>query len=99
MEHKIILATWKTKEKLAEIIHSYEEEGWSVAALGEVFGGDLLVLVKDGNRYKHEIMPVFLKTKEKLKDILSEKETSDWQVCSIGECFGNVLMIFKKRVS
>ena len=99
MEHKIIPATWKSKETLLEKIKSHEKEQWSVAALGEIFGGDLLILVKNGKYYEHEMIPVMVKTRKKVEGIIAEKEAEGWQVCAIGECFDNAIMIVKKHRS
>lgn len=96
MKHKIIPATWKTKEALLDVIRSHERDKWSVAALGTIFGSDVLVLVNDGSSYAHEMISIFWKTKNKLKEILVEKEISGWRVCAIGECFGSSIMILKK---
>lgn len=99
MEHKIIPSTWKSKESLFEIIKEYEKEQWSVAANGEIFGGDVLILVKDGNAYEHEMIPIMFKTMEKLNEAIAEKIGEGWQVASIGECFGSAIMIVKKQIT
>jgi len=98
MEHKIIAATWKSPDSLFEIIQSHESEQWSVAALGEVFGGDVLVLVKDGSSYEHELVKVLFKTREKIKSLIAEKEADRWQVCALGECFGSSILILKRQL-
>ena len=98
MEHKIIPATWKSKESLFGIIKEHEKQQWSVAANGEVFGGDILILVKDGNSYTHEMIPIMFKTKDKLNEVIAEKIGEGWQVASIGECFGSAVMIVKKQM-
>ncbi len=97
MEHKFISATWKTKDGLEEIIKTHQREGWSVAALGEVFGGQVLILTKDGNYYEHDIISTMWKTSKKLEEAVSRKGIEGWQVCAVGECFGSGLLISKKR--
>ena len=99
MEHKIIPATFKTREALLKVIEEHEGEGWSVAAMGVVFGGDILVLLKGAHKYEHEVVPVMLKTRDKVEEIIVEKEVEGWQVAAIGEHFGGVLMVLKKVVS
>jgi len=69
-----------------------------LAANGEVFGGDILILVKDGNSYTHEMIPIMFKTKDKLNEVIAEKIGEGWQVASIGECFGSAVMIVKKQM-
>ena len=98
MEHKIIPAMWKSREGLATLIEGAEQEGWSVAALGEVFGNELLVMVNDGSAYHHEITSVLLKDRKKVESIITEKEKDGWQVCAIGEVFGSNIMILKRQV-
>jgi allophanate hydrolase subunit 1 len=98
MEHKIIPATWKTKEALLEQIRNHEADGWSVAALGDVFGSSLLVLTRGAHKYEHDVIPVMLKTREKVEEIIQEKAAENWQVAAIGEHFGGVLMILKRLV-
>ncbi|MBU0641448.1 MAG: hypothetical protein KKB50_21515 [Planctomycetes bacterium] len=97
MEHKLIPTTWRTKEGLAEVIRTHEQDGWSVAALGSAFGGERLVLLKDGQAYEHEVLSALWKTPEGMAKIIAEKEHSGWQTCAIGECFGSNLLILKRR--
>ena len=98
MEHKIISATWKSKEALSDIISAHEDEGWSVAALGDVFGSNLLIFIKDGRKYSHQIEATLFKTKEKLQKIIADKEKEGLQVCAIGECFGGSITILKREI-
>lgn len=98
MEHKIIPATWKTREALLEQIRVHDAEGWSVAALGDVFGSSILVLSKGTHKYEHDVVPVMLKTRDRVEEIIQEKAAVGWQVCAIGEHFGGVLMILKKLI-
>ena len=98
MEHKIIPSTWKSKEALLKLIKEYEADGWGVSALGEIFGGDILVLTKDDHRYEHEMVPVMFKTKEQLMGVVADVIGGGGQVCAIGECFGSNIMIIKKEV-
>jgi len=98
MEHKIIPATWKSREALLNQIRDHEADGWSVAALGEVFGSSLLVLTKGAHRYEHDVVPVMLKTRDRVEEIIQEKAVEGWQVAAIGEHFGGVLMILKKLI-
>ena len=53
MEHKIIQAALKTREALVDVIELHEKDGWSVAAMGETLGGNLLIMVKAGGYYEH----------------------------------------------
>lgn len=99
MEHKIIPSTWKTKDALLKIIKEHEADGWSVAALGASFGGDILVMIRGTHRYEHEVIPVMLKTRDQVREIIEEHDAESWQVCAIGEHFGGVLMILKKLIS
>ena len=98
MEHKIIPAMWKSREGLATLIEGAEQEGWSVGALGEVFGNVLLVMVNDGQTYQHEMISVLLKDRIKVKSIIAQKEIEGWQVCAIGEVFGSNIMILKRQM-
>ncbi len=98
MEHKLIPATWKSREGLEKVIRDGEADGWSVAALGEVMGGTLLVVIRDGKLYEHQIMSVMTKTGNKVGEILAEKNPEAWQVCALGECFGGVIMIMKREL-
>lgn len=97
MEHKIIQAAFKTMSGLMEVIELHEQDGWSVAAMGETLGGNLLILVKDGVYYVHQAVPIFWKTRRKLEAFIREKERENWQVCAMGECFGNLTAIMKRR--
>jgi hypothetical protein len=99
MQHKIIPATFKTKDALVKVIQDHEAEGWSVAAMGVIFGGDILVLQKGAHKYEHEVVPVMLKTRDRVEEIIVEKEAEGWQVAAIGEHFGGVLMVMKRVVS
>ena len=98
MQHKVVTATWKSKEALDKMIHSYEKEDWSVVALGDVFGANLLVFSNDGHKYEHEVTPTLFKTQKKLEEIITNKEKDNWEVCAIGECFGNAITIFRRRL-
>ena len=98
MEHRLIPATWKSREGLEQIIRDGEAEGWSVTALGEVMGGTLLVAIRDGKNYEHQILSVMARTENKVGEILAEKNPDAWQVCAIGECFGSVIMIMKREL-
>ncbi|TKJ40056.1 hypothetical protein CEE37_09980 [candidate division LCP-89 bacterium B3_LCP] len=98
MEHKTISATWKTREALVKQIKEEEKEGWSVAAMGEIFGSDILVMSRGSHRYEHDVVPVMLKTRSKVDEIIQEKSTEGWQICAIGEHFGGVLMVLKRVV-
>jgi hypothetical protein len=97
MEHKMMKTTWKTTESVKKEIASHEKEAWSVAAMGEVFGANLLLLVRDGKRYEHEVTSVMFKTSERIAELLDEKAEHGWQACAIGECFGGVLLITKRE--
>lgn len=96
MEHKLIRATWKSSKGLIDIISKCEVGGWSVAALGEIFGGNVLVFLKDGNYYTHEVIQIFWKLREKVTEIIQKKEEDGWQVAAIGDCLGSSVVILKK---
>ncbi len=98
MEHKIIPATFKTKEGLLQVIQEHEADGWSVSALGASFGGDILVLTRGAHKYEHDLIPVMLKTRGQVQEIIDEHAADNWQVCAIGDHFGGVLMILKRLV-
>jgi hypothetical protein len=97
MEHKVVKTTWKSTDALKKEIAAHEAEQWSVAAMGEVFGANLLVLVRDGKRYDHDVTSVMFKTSERVIELLNEKQKKGWQACAIGECFGGVLLIAKRE--
>ncbi|MBN2054609.1 hypothetical protein JW905_06790 [bacterium] len=98
MLHKIIPATLKTQQALIDSIATHEKDRWHVVSMGEVFGGDVLVVVKDGRQYEHKVFPVIWKSRSELEAIIREYEKKDWVMCAIGECFGCNLMVLKREV-
>jgi len=96
MEHRIVQASWKSRGSLAKVISEMEEEGWSVATLGEVFNGSVLVMMRDGSRWSHEVIQLFWKMRDGVEQMVKEKEKAGWQVAAIGDCLGGAVMILKK---
>jgi hypothetical protein len=99
MEHRIVPANWKSRGSLARVIAEMEEEGWSVATLGEVFNGSLLVMTRDGGKWSHEVVQLFWKMRDNVEHMIHEREKQGWQVAAIGDCLGGAIMILKKPVS
>ena len=74
MKHKIFWATWKSASSLEKTILQNEPDGWSVAGMGEVFGGSILILVNDGKAYRHKILQVFWSLKDRLTEIVEQEQ-------------------------
>jgi len=92
----MIPASWKSAGALKKVIETKEQEGWSVVALGEISGSNVLILVDDGRKYEHEIIQIFWSLRGKIAEILAEKQKSGWYVATVGNCLGSSLMIIKR---
>ncbi len=99
MEHRIVPANWKSRGSLAKVISEMEADGWSVATLGEVFNGSMLVMTRDSRHWTHEVMQLFWKMRDTVEQTIREREKDGWQVAAIGDCLGGTIMILKKPVS
>jgi hypothetical protein len=98
MEHRIVPANWKSRGSLQKVIVEMEAEGWSVATLGEVFNGSMLVMTRDSMKWTHEVVQLFWKMRDNVEQMIREKEKIGWQVAAIGDCLGGAIMILKKPV-
>lgn len=98
MEHKMVKADWKSSGQLSDVIRKNEKKGWSVVSLGDVFGGSLLVLARDGIRYEHQVVQIFWKLKGKVSRIIAERQREGWQVAAIGNALGGTLLVMKRRL-
>jgi hypothetical protein len=98
MEHRVLPATWKSRGSLSRVISDMESTGWSVATLGEVFSGSILVMVRDGTMWVHEVVQLFWKMKDNVAGVIQEREREGWRVAAIGDCLGGTVMILKKQV-
>jgi hypothetical protein len=96
MKHRILWATWKSASSLEKTISDNQPKGWSVAGMGEVFGGSILVLVNDGIVYKHKIIQIFWSLKERLTEIVEQEQDESWEVAALGTCLGSTLLVLKK---
>lgn len=100
MEHKIIPASWKSSGGLRKVIAENEPEGWSVAALGEVFGGNVLVLIrpKDSDTvWEHDVLQLFWKLRDSVASLIRDRQQEGWQVATIGNALGSSLLIMKRK--
>ncbi len=98
MEHRVITASWKSRGSLEKVIRDLEPDGWSVATLGEVFTGSILVLIRSGGVWNHEVIQLYWKMKDNVAQLVKEKEKEGWTVAAIGDCLGGAVMIVKKQV-
>ncbi len=98
MRHLIVPATWKSAGALKKLIEEKERDGWSVSALGEVGGGNVLIMVDDGRVYQHDIIQVFWSLRGKIAEIIGRKQKEGWMVATVGSCLGSSLMILKREV-
>lgn len=98
MEHKLVDSGWESPEQLRDIIKDLEREGWSVAAIGDIFGEDIMVLVRfDETPANHEIIPVDVSSMPELKMVIAEKIAEGYEICAIGECSGKPIIVAKKN--
>ena len=98
MKHLMIPASWKSAAAMKKTVESREKQGWHVAALADVSGANMLIMVDDGDKYEHEIIQVFWSLKGKVSDIIVEKEKEDWIVATLGACLGSSLLIIKRKI-
>lgn len=98
MRHMMIPASWKSAGALKKVIETKEQEGWSVAALGEISGSNVLIMVDDGRKYEHEIIQIFWSLRGKIAEILAEKQKTGWFVATVGNCLGSSMMVIKRVV-
>lgn len=98
MKHLMIPASWKSATAMKKTIESKEKQGWQVAALADVSGANMLIMVDDGNKYKHEVVQVFWSLKSKVSDIIEEKQSEGWIVATLGACLGSSLLIMKRKI-
>ena len=99
MEHKLIPASWRSSGGLKKVIQEHERDGWEVAALGEIFGGNVLVMFRDGeSSYEHEVIQIFWKLRDSVSSMIREKQREGWQVAAIGDALGGSLLILKRLV-
>ena len=83
---------------MKKTIESREKDNWNVVALGDISGGNMLILANDGYKYEHEIIQIFWSLRGKVSDIIAEKQDDGWEVATIGACLGSSLLIMKRRI-
>ena len=93
----MIPASWKSAAAMKKTIKNSELENWNVVALGEVSGGNMLILANDGHQYEHEIIQIFWSLRGKISDIIAEKQEEGWKVATLGACLGSTILVFKRR--
>ncbi len=98
MKHLMIPASWKSAASMKKTIENKEKQGWHVAALADVSGANMLIMVDDGDEYKHEVVQVFWSLKSKVSDIIEEKQNEGWIVATLGACLGSSLLIMKRKI-
>ena len=94
----MIPASWKSAAAMKKTVETREVQGWQVAALADVSGANTLIMVDDGDMYKHEIIQVFWSLRGKVSDIITEKENEGWTVATLGACIGSSLLILKRKI-
>jgi hypothetical protein len=94
----MIPASWKSAAAMKKTIKNREKQGWQVAALADVSGANMLIMVDDGCKYKHEVIQVFWSLKSKVSDIITEKQNEGWIVATLGACLGSSLLIMKRKI-
>ncbi len=98
MEHKLIDSGWSSPEELRDLIKGQEPEGWSVAAIGDLFGEDIMVMVRfNETPSNHEVIPVDVSSMPELKLVIAEKIAEGYEFCAIGECSGKPIIVAKKK--
>lgn len=98
MEHKMIDSGWKSLEELNKLIKKHEPDGWSVAAMGDIFDEDILVMVKfNDTPANHKVIPVDVNSMMELKMVIAEKIAEGYEICAIGECSGKPMIVVKKN--
>ncbi|RKZ10475.1 hypothetical protein DRQ25_02825 [Candidatus Fermentibacteria bacterium] len=93
----MIPASWKSAAAMKKTIENSEKKSWNVVALGEVSGGNMLILANNGHQYEHEVVQVFWSLRGKISDIIAEKQEEGWKVATLGACLGSTILVFKRR--
>ncbi len=93
----MIPASWKSAAAMKKTIENSEKKCWNVVALGEVSGGNMLILANNGHQYEHEVVQVFWSLRGKISDIIAEKQEEGWKVATLGACLGSTILVFKRR--
>ena len=93
----MIPASWKSAAAMKKTIENSEKEKWNVVALGEVSGGNMLILANDGHEYEHEIIQIFWSLRGRISDIIAEKQEDGWKVATLGACLGSTILVMKRR--
>ncbi len=93
----MIPASWKSAAAMKKTIENSEKEKWNVVALGEVSGGNMLILANDGHEYEHEIIQIFWSLRSRISDIIAEKQEDGWKVATLGACLGSTILVMKRR--
>ncbi len=97
MEHKLVDSGWDSPEELAGLIKEFENDGWYVAAVGEIFSENILVLVRFNEvPANHEVIPVNVNSMPELKMVIAEKIAEGYEICAIGESSGTPIIIVRK---
>lgn len=94
----MIPASWKSAAAMKKTIKNKEKDNWNVVALGDISGGNMLILANNGHKYEHEVIQIFWSLKGKVSDIIAEKQDDGWKVATIGACLGSTLLIMKRRI-
>jgi len=94
----MIPASWKSAAAMKKTIENSEKKNWNVVALGDISGGNTLILVNDGHRYEHEIIQIFWSLRGKISDIIAEKQEEGWVVATLGACLGSTILVIKRRI-
>lgn len=94
----MIPASWKSAAAMKKTIKNSEKEKWNVVALGEVSGGNMLILANDGHEYEHEIIQIFWSLRGRISDIIAEKQEDGWVVATLGACLGSTILVMKRRI-
>jgi hypothetical protein len=77
-----------------------QKEGWTVGALGNVFGGTVLIMTREvGREYEHNVIQLFWRLRGNLWQMIQEQQQKGWEVCAIGDCLGSAVVIFRRPVS
>ena len=83
---------------MKKTIKDKEKDNWNVVAIGDISGGNTLILANDGHKYEHEVIQIFWSLRGKVSDIIAEKQDDGWEVATLGACLGSTLLIMKRRI-
>jgi hypothetical protein len=97
MEHRITDIDCETIEDLTSLIVNEQKEGWSVVAMGNIFGSEVLVMVKRDELFEHDVLPIVVDSRAELNAIIAEKIAEGGKISAIGSCAGTPLIIIKKQ--